>query len=37
MAENPDCHAEELAAPCLGIELGMTLIDTSEMYADGAA
>jgi diketogulonate reductase-like aldo/keto reductase len=29
--------AEEAAALRLGIELGMTLIDTAEMYADGAA
>ena len=28
-------RAEELAALELGIELGMTLIDTAEMYGDG--
>ena len=35
MAERRDRHAAELAALKLGIELGMTLIDTAEMYADG--
>jgi diketogulonate reductase-like aldo/keto reductase len=36
MAEDPGCRAEELAALRLGLDLGMTLIDTAEMYADGA-
>lgn len=34
----PGCdHAAEARALRLGIELGMTLIDTAEMYADGGA
>jgi diketogulonate reductase-like aldo/keto reductase len=37
MAENPQRRADEIAALRLGIELGMTLIDTAEMYADGGA
>src|SRR5262245_45784221 len=37
MAEDPRRRAHELAALRLGIELGLTLIDTAEMYADGAA
>jgi len=37
MAERRDRHADELAALKLGIGLGMTLIDTAEMYADGKA
>jgi hypothetical protein len=28
---------DEIAAPNLGIDLGMTLIDTAEMYANGEA
>ena len=35
MAEGGHTAAEEVAALRLGIELGMTLIDTAEMYADG--
>ena len=35
MAEQPDRRADELAALRAGIELGLTLIDTAEMYADG--
>ncbi len=35
MAEGRHSAAEEVAALRLGIELGMTLIDTAEMYADG--
>ncbi len=35
MAEGHHSEAEEIAALRLGIELGMTLIDTAEMYADG--
>ena len=30
-------HADEVAALCLGIDLGMTLIDTAEMYGEGGA
>jgi diketogulonate reductase-like aldo/keto reductase len=37
MAENPRRRADEIAALRLGIELGMNLIDTAEMYADGRA
>jgi diketogulonate reductase-like aldo/keto reductase len=37
MAEDPLRRADELAALRLGIDLGMTLIDTAEMYADGEA
>ncbi len=35
MAERPDRRAQEIAALREGIELGMTVIDTAEMYADG--
>src|ERR1700681_3195552 len=37
MAEDPRRRTEEIAALRLGIDLGLTLIDTAEMYADGAA
>lgn len=37
MGEHKDRHAEEVAALRLGIELGMTLIDTAEMYGEGRA
>ena len=37
MAEHPDRRADEIAALRMGIDLGMTLIDTAEMYAGGAA
>src|SRR5881394_4258132 len=37
MGEAPSRHKEEVAALRLGIELGMTLIDTAEMYAEGGA
>jgi diketogulonate reductase-like aldo/keto reductase len=37
VAEDPRRRADEIAALRLGIELGMTLIDTAEMYADGGA
>lgn len=37
MAEKPALRKAEIAALRLGIELGMTLIDTAEMYADGGA
>jgi diketogulonate reductase-like aldo/keto reductase len=36
MAESPSRHAEEVAAVRLAIDLGMTVIDTAEMYGDGA-
>ncbi len=37
MGERTDRRAAEIAALRLGAELGMTLIDTAEMYADGGA
>jgi diketogulonate reductase-like aldo/keto reductase len=37
MGERADRRAQEIAALRLGIDLGMTLIDTAEMYASGGA
>jgi diketogulonate reductase-like aldo/keto reductase len=37
MAEDPQRRPLEIAALRLGLDLGMSLIDTAEMYADGAA
>jgi diketogulonate reductase-like aldo/keto reductase len=37
MAENPKERDEELRTLRLGLDLGLTLIDTAEMYGDGAA
>ncbi len=37
MAENPLNRSNEIKALRLGIDLGMNLIDTAEMYADGGA
>jgi diketogulonate reductase-like aldo/keto reductase len=37
MGEDPDEHDIELSALQTGIEIGLTLIDTAEMYGDGAA
>jgi len=37
MGEDPRLRTTEAAALRLGIDLGMTLIDTAEMYADGGA
>jgi diketogulonate reductase-like aldo/keto reductase len=37
LGENPAERAEELRALRLGLDLGMTLIDTAEMYGDGAS
>jgi len=37
MAEGAHRRADEVAALRLGLDLGMTLIDTAEMYADGGA
>ena len=37
LAEDPGRREEEVEALRLGLDLGMTLIDTAEMYADGAA
>jgi diketogulonate reductase-like aldo/keto reductase len=36
MAEDPSQRAEEIASLRLGLDLGMTLIDTAEAYANGA-
>jgi len=37
MGEDPARRRTEVAALRLGVDLGMTLIDTAEMYADGGA
>ncbi|MCW2974871.1 MAG: oxidoreductase [Actinomycetia bacterium] len=37
MGENAAERAEELRTLRLGLDLGMTLVDTAEMYGDGAA
>lgn len=37
MGEEQTRRADEIAALRAGVELGMTLIDTAEMYGDGAA
>jgi diketogulonate reductase-like aldo/keto reductase len=37
MGENKSAHEDEVAALRLGIDLGMTLVDTAEMYGDGDA
>ena len=37
MGEDPRRRQEELAALRAGLDLGMTLIDTAEMYGDGGA
>jgi len=37
MGESKNARAREVAALRLGIELGMSLIDTAEMYGDGGA
>ena len=37
MGEDPSRREDEIAALRLGVELGMTLIDTAELYGDGAA
>ena len=37
MGEDKSAHPDEVAALRLGIELGMTLIDTAEMYGEGGA
>jgi diketogulonate reductase-like aldo/keto reductase len=37
MGEAPERHRDEVAALRLGIDLGMTHIDTAEMYGDGGA
>ena len=37
MAEDPTRRADEVRALQVGIELGMTVVDTAEMYAEGAS
>ncbi len=37
MGEDPRRRADEVTALALGIDLGLTLIDTAEMYGDGGA
>jgi diketogulonate reductase-like aldo/keto reductase len=37
LGENKSARADEVAALRLGIDLGMTLIDTAEMYGEGEA
>jgi len=37
MGEDADRYSDEVAALQLGLELGVTLIDTAEMYGDGRA
>ena len=37
MGESKSAHADEVAALRLGIDLGMTLIDTAEIYGDGGS
>ncbi|MGY2733398.1 aldo/keto reductase [Sphingomonas sp. UYP23] len=36
MGERPDARPDEIVALRTGVDLGMTLIDTAEMYGDGA-
>lgn len=37
MGEDPGARADEVAALRLGLDLGMTLVDTAEMYGEGGA
>ncbi|MFF3565339.1 aldo/keto reductase [Streptomyces sp. NPDC002574] len=37
LGDDPDRRDEEIAALRLGLDLGMALVDTAEMYGDGAA
>ncbi|MGC5000272.1 aldo/keto reductase [Streptomyces sp. DT195] len=37
LGEEPARRAQEIAALRLGVDLGMTVVDTAEMYGDGAA
>jgi len=37
LAERPARRSDEIAAIRLGLDLGLNLVDTAEMYADGAA
>jgi diketogulonate reductase-like aldo/keto reductase len=36
MGERPERRADEIAALRAGVELGLTVVDTAEMYGDGA-
>jgi diketogulonate reductase-like aldo/keto reductase len=36
MGERPELRADEIAALRAGVEFGMTVVDTAEMYGDGA-
>ena len=35
LGENPATRAEEIATLRLGLDLGLTLVDTAEMYGEG--
>src|SRR3954469_16335887 len=37
MGEDSDRHAAEISALRLGLDLGMTVIDTAELYGSGAS
>src|SRR5258708_6917411 len=37
LGESPESRAEEIATLRLGIDLGMNLVDTAEMYGEGLA
>jgi len=37
MGENPSLRSQEVAALQAGLDLGLKVIDTAEMYADGGA
>ncbi len=37
MGENADLHRQEVSALRQGLDLGLTLIDTAEMYGEGRA
>lgn len=37
MGERPDTHRDEVAALRHGFDLGLSLVDTAEMYADGGS
>src|SRR5262245_57003089 len=37
LGEDPGRRREEIAALRLGLDLGMSIVDTAEMYGDGAA
>ncbi|MGH9895913.1 MAG: aldo/keto reductase [bacterium] len=35
LGENPSTRSDEIATLCYGLDLGLTLIDTAEMYGEG--